>query len=162
MPWLLIHIALPVTLLAAWMLSELSADIPWREVWQRRGWSLPLLVIVALVLAGVAAYDLTGAGVTQAAFQDRLRALPALAMLGIALFGLQIVATNIGMRTALRLGALTVAGILLLYGIRAAVQVVYLHPDTPVEPLIYTQTAPDVPVIVDQIAHRRTRPGARV
>jgi uncharacterized protein (TIGR03663 family) len=151
MPWLLIHIALPVTLLAAWMLSELSADIPWREVWQRRGWSLPLLVIVALVLAGVAAYDLTGAGVTQAAFQDRLRALPALAMLGIALFGLQIVATNIGMRTALRLGALTVAGILLLYGIRAAVQVVYLHPDTPVEPLIYTQTAPDVPVIVDQI-----------
>jgi uncharacterized protein (TIGR03663 family) len=151
MPWLLIHIALPITLLAAWVLSELSAGIPWREVWQRRGWSLPLLVIAALVLAGVSAYYLSGAGATQAAFRDRLRALPALAMFGIALFGLQIVAGHIGIRTALRLAALTVAGILLLYGVRAAVQVVYLHPDTPVEPLIYTQTAPDVPLIVDQI-----------
>jgi uncharacterized protein (TIGR03663 family) len=151
MPWLLIHIALPVTLLAAWVLSELVDGLPWRTIWQRKGWSVPLLVIAALVLAGVAAYYLSGGGVTQAAFRDRLRALPALAMFGAALFALLTVGAQMGTHTLLRLAALTVAGVLLLYGIRAAVQVVYLHPDTPIEPLIYTQTAPDVPVIVDQI-----------
>ena len=154
MPWLLIHTALPVTLLAAWVLSELIGAIPWRAVRQRHGWAVPPLVIAALVLAGVATYYLSGAGVTVAALQDRLRALPALVMLGAAIFALATIGANIGARTVLRLVALTLAGLLLLYGVRAAVQVVYLHPDTPVEPLIYTQTAPDVPVIVDQI--RRT------
>ncbi len=151
MPWLLIHIALPITLLAGWVLSELIGGISWRWMWSRRGWSIPLLLIAALVLAGVGVYYLTGGGTTQAATSDRLRSLPALAMFGAALFGLLTVGSTIGARTTLRLVALTVSGILLLYGLRAAVQVVYLHPDTPVEPLIYTQTAPDVPIIVKQI-----------
>ena len=151
MPWLLIQIALPVTLLAAWTLSRVIGDVPWRAAWRRQGWAVPLLVIATLVLAGVSAYYLSGAGATQAAFRDRLRALPALAMFGAALFGLLTVAANIGGRLVLRLVALTLAGILLLYGVRSLVQVVYLHPDTPVEPLIYTQTTPDVPVIVDDI-----------
>ncbi|CAA9369942.1 MAG: FIG00500444: hypothetical protein, partial [uncultured Chloroflexia bacterium] len=54
-------------------------------------------------------------------------------------------------RNVVRVAGLTAAGLLLLYGINSAVQVVYLHPDTPVEPLIYTQTSPDVPIIVDEI-----------
>ncbi|MDQ5852153.1 MAG: TIGR03663 family protein, partial [Chloroflexota bacterium] len=151
MPWLVIQIALPVTLLAAWVLSELMGGVPWRMVGRRYGWSVPPLVLAAIVLGGVGVYYLSGGGATLAALRDRLRALPALAMFGAAIFGLVAVAANIGVRNVLRLAALTVAAILLLYGIRAAVQVVYLHPDTPVEPLIYTQTAPDVPVFVDQI-----------
>jgi DNA-binding beta-propeller fold protein YncE len=38
-----------------------------------------------------------------------------------------------------------------LYGIRAMTLVVFRHPDVPIEPLVYTQTSPDVPVLVDQI-----------
>ncbi|HZG67146.1 MAG TPA: flippase activity-associated protein Agl23, partial [Herpetosiphonaceae bacterium] len=154
MPWLLIHTALPVTLLAAWALSKLIDGVPWRHAAERRGWAVPLLIGAALVLAGVAVYYLSGAGSTVSALQDRLRSLPALLLLGAAIFGLMTFAGSLGTRVVLRLAALTVAGLLLLYGVRAAVQVVYLHPDTPVEPLIYTQTAPDVPVIVGQI--RRT------
>ena len=154
MPWLLIHTALPVTLLAAWVLAELIGAVAWRTVWKRQGWSVPPLVIAALVLTGVAAYYLSGGGATVTALRDRLRALPALALLGATIFGLITIAANVGGRTVLRLAALSLAGILLLYGIRTAVHVVYVHPDVPVEPLIYTQTSPDVPILVDQI--RRT------
>ena len=151
MPWLLIHTALPVTLLAAWVLSRVIGRVAWRNIWVRGGWSVPLLAIAAAVLAGVAAFYLSGAGSTQAAMSERLRAFPALGLFGVTLFALFTVASRIGNGNALRLGALTLAGVLLLYGVRSAVQVVYLHPDTPIEPLIYTQTAPDVPRIVEEI-----------
>ena len=114
-------------------------------------WSIPLLVSAALILGGVSVYYLTGAGETVTAMQDRLRALPALGMFGIAIFGLITVAGNVGRRNVVRIAALTAAGLLLLYGVNSAVQVVYLHPDAPVEPLIYTQTSPDVPIIVEEI-----------
>lgn len=35
--------------------------------------------------------------------------------------------------------------------VRGAVQVSYGHPDTPIEPLIYTQTSPDVPLLAGEI-----------
>jgi uncharacterized protein (TIGR03663 family) len=151
MPWLVIQISLPLTLLAAWVLARLIRNTDWSLVRRNYGWSIPLLVTVALVVGGVAMYYLTGAGETQNALQDRLRALPALGMFGIAIFGLITVAGNVGARNVARVAALTAAGLLLLYGVNSAVQVVYLHPDTPVEPLIYTQTSPDVPVIVEEI-----------
>ena len=57
-------------------------------------------------------------------------------------------------RTAARviapLGA--VAGVVLaVVSVRAALLVSFAHPDTPVEPLIYTQTAPDVPKLARRI-----------
>ncbi len=160
MPWLLIHTALPVTLLAAWVLAGLISRVRWREVWAQGGWSVPLLVVVTVVLGGVAAYYLSGAGATQAAMSERLRAFPALGLFALTLFTLFTVAARIGGRNTGRLAALTGAAVLLLYGVRSAVQVVYLHPDTPIEPLIYTQTAPDVPAIVreiDQVSINRSR-----
>ena len=151
MPWLVIQISLPMTLLAAWVLAKLIRNVDWTLVRRNYGWSIPLLVSAALILGGVSVYYLTGAGETVTAMQDRLRALPALGMFGIAIFGLITVAGNVGRRNVVRIAALTAAGLLLLYGVNSAVQVVYLHPDTPVEPLIYTQTSPDVPIIVEEI-----------
>lgn len=151
MPWLVIQISLPMTLLAAWVLAKLIGNVDWALVRRNYGWSIPLLVSAALILGGVSLYYLTGSGDTTSAMQDRLRALPALGMFGIAIFGLVTVGGNVGWRNVMRIAALTAAGLLLMYGINSAVQVVYLHPDTPVEPLIYTQTSPDVPVIMDEI-----------
>ncbi len=53
-----------------------------------------------------------------------------------------------------RAGALAAALLLALLfaaSVRASVEVTYAHPDTPVEPLIYTQTSPDVPALLRQI-----------
>ena len=43
------------------------------------------------------------------------------------------------------------SGLLLALSLRTAADVSYGHPDTPVEPLIYTQTAPDIPTLAREI-----------
>jgi uncharacterized protein (TIGR03663 family) len=53
-------------------------------------------------------------------------------------------------RTAATL-ALAGAGLLALLTVRNGAAVAYGHPDTPVEPLIYTQSSPDIPVLARQI-----------
>ena len=49
-------------------------------------------------------------------------------------------------------GAAVAAGALLLaLSLRTAFEVAYAHPDTPLEPLIYTQTSPEVPALLREI-----------
>jgi uncharacterized protein (TIGR03663 family) len=93
MPWLTVHLALPLALLAA-----LAADR-----------ALPLIA-ATLTRPSTPARAWAGAG------------------LGAAL--------------VLALGGL---------GLRTGTAVSYGHPDTPVEPLIYTQTSPDVPALARKI-----------
>ena len=93
MPWLVVHMALPLALIAALALST-----AWREV--RAHTRLPGASMrwTAIASAGVVAFVL--------------------------------------------LGALSV---------RTAVRVSFDHPDTAVEPLIYTQTSPDLPPLASRI-----------
>ena len=59
-------------------------------------------------------------------------------------------------------GAVVAAGALLAgLSLRTAADVSFSHPDTPVEPLIYTQTAPDVPALareIERVARARGAP----
>lgn len=151
MPWLVTHISLPATLVAAWVLATLIGRVPWRTLRYDFGWSVPLLTLIMVVSIGVAAYAFSGADDTVQGIQARLRGLVPLIFAGLCVFGLLTIASSFGGRVVARLAALTVASVLLLYGIRASTLVVYRWPDTPVEPLIYTQTAPDVPILVRQI-----------
>ncbi len=57
-------------------------------------------------------------------------------------------------RVSARAATVAVAGagvLLLLLSLRTAAGVAYAHPDTPLEPLIYTQTSPDVPALAREI-----------
>ena len=91
MPWLTVHLALPLALLAA----------------QAAGAAAPALVRAL----------------------RRLLRPPALAAAGVV----------------------TVALALLALSLRTAAGVAFAHPDTPREPLIYTQTSPDVPPLLREI-----------
>ncbi len=151
MPWLLTHISLPATLVAAWVLGELIGRVPWRDLRHNWGWAVPLLTLVLVLMVFVAAYAFSGGDETIEGLRARLRGLIPVLIAGACLFGLLTISTHLGGRVVLRLAALTCAAVLTLYGIRAATQVVYRTPDTPIDPLIYTQTAPDVPILVRQI-----------
>jgi uncharacterized protein (TIGR03663 family) len=151
MPWLLTHISLPASLLAAWVLGTLIGRVPWRELRHDYGWTVPLLTILLVSSTFVAAYAFSGSSQTIDGLRSRLQGLIPVVFAGLCMFGLLTVGSWFGGRVVARLAGLTVAAVLLLYGIRASTLVVYRHPDTPVEPLIYTQTAPDVPILVDQI-----------
>lgn len=151
MPWLLTHISLPASLLAAWALAILIRRVPWRDLRYNYGWAVPLLTLVLLIAVFVGVFAFGGGDETVAGLRSRLAGLIPIAFAGVCLFGLLTIANAFGGRVVLRLAALTIAAVLLLYGVRAAVLVNFRTPDTPIEPLIYTQTAPDVPVLVDQI-----------
>lgn len=160
MPWLLIHIALPATLLASWVLSVLIERVPWRRLRSGLGWAVPLLTLVLLLALVNAMLAFAGGDATVGGLQTRLQGLVPLLVGGLCMFGLLSLVNRWGARLVLRLAGLTLAGVLLLYGVRAMTLVVYRHPDVPVEPLIYTQTAPDVPILVrriEELALNRTR-----
>lgn len=151
MPWLLTHISLPATIFAAWVIGVLMSRVPWRELRQHFGWAVPLLTVIFVGALLVAAYAFAGGDQTVAGLRSRLQGLIPIVFAGLTLFALLTIANRFGNRTVLRLAGLTVAAVLLLYGVRSAILVNFKTPDTPVEPLIYTQTAPDVPILVRQI-----------
>jgi predicted membrane-bound mannosyltransferase len=97
MPWLTVHLALPLILLAARSIDAAAPSI-WRGVRGQYGF-----------------FAATGAAV------------------------------------ALVVGALLLGG-----SLKTATAVAFGHPDTPVEPLIYTQTSPDVPLLMAQITALRS------
>ncbi len=151
MPWLLTHISLPATIFAAWVLGILIDRVPWRQLRQHWGWAVPVLAIVALAALGSAVFAFAGGDQTMTGVRARLQGLIPAGIAGLCVFALLSIMNLIGTRVTLRLAALAIALLLLLYGVRAASLVVYRHPDVPIEPLIYTQTAPDVPILVRQI-----------
>lgn len=102
MPWLAVHIALPLALLAAWCLTRWLPGALWQ-----------------------------------------LRATDA--------------ASTLRARTVLGLG---VVALVAAYSVQTAYGVVFAHPDTPVEPLIYTQSAPDLRGARDAIDAYATASGS--
>jgi predicted membrane-bound mannosyltransferase len=163
MPWLVMHIAVPGCLLAAVVIGqfiERGVDLYRERSFTRVDFALfaGLLVIGAswLALAGkmTAGEIVTGpTGGLSRVPTDWAReywwllAIPplvALAGVGVWLFwrGPQ--------RTALMVAAALVIGLLSLQ-IHAGFRMTYLQGDVPVDMLIYTQTSPDVPMLVHDL-----------
>ena len=170
MPWLVVHMALPGNLLAAWVVARLlqiaggrsqitAATEPVSDDEQLATvhrppstvWLIPLLTALIGVAIGVALwrFGLTGEG--QAAQRNLLQGLVPLVIAGALIYALLTLANELGGRVVLAVSSLTLAAMLGAYTLRATWLAVYEHPDTPVELLVYTQTAPDVPRIVGDI-----------
>ena len=151
MPWLVTHIALPGNLLAAWAIGRLVDSVDWRSLPDRRAALMPLGLFLALVAVGVALTRIAAAGEGQAGQAALVQALVPLLIAGLLVFGLLTVGQRVGARAALTICALTIFGILAAYSVRASWMVVYDHPDTPIELLVYVQSPPDVPLIVSDL-----------
>jgi uncharacterized protein (TIGR03663 family) len=160
MPWLTVHMALPGNLLAAWALAQLlqaaaaarSADNPEADrqaLWSY--WLTPVATLLAIIALSVAVWRLSQTGSSQGAQTSLLQGLVPLLIGGGLIFGLLTLAQRVGLRVVTALAGLTVALVLGAYTLRASWLAVYEHPDTPIELLVYTQTAPDVPRYVDDI-----------
>jgi uncharacterized protein (TIGR03663 family) len=158
MPWLGVHMALPMALLAGKFIGEILSSVAWRAALRRNG--IPYLGLHVLIAAlALAAF----VGIPQILPIDS--ALPSAqsallevgAMLGVvAVF----VLVTWGLRPfspfrtgpALAIGVAAVLGVLTLV---TSFRNAYAHGDIPIEMDVYTQTSPRVPEIaraVDRIA----------
>ncbi|MEI7643492.1 MAG: flippase activity-associated protein Agl23 [Chloroflexales bacterium] len=164
MPWLLVHIALPGNLLAAWALGRLlqvadwkvqikAADAPQSAINQLPSVHIlaPILTLLVLVSIGVALWRLGMPTIGQGGQSSLLQSLVPLIIAGVMIYGLLTLSSRVSGRLVLALVGLTLAGMFGAYTLRATWMAVYEHPDTPVELLVYTQTAPDVPRFVADI-----------
>lgn len=163
MPWLVTHISLPATLLAAALLGEL-ADRRWQWVESagagaRRLWALPEAGLTAALLVIGAGWFLLAARLTAgewvpasatggwervvtpwAAERWWWLALPPLAALAV-------IGAGLAWRGARRTGpAVLLVLVVLLAGLQVhlAWRLVYQEGDVPKDMMVYTQTSPDV------------------
>ena len=151
LPWLNMHIAMPFTLLASAGLGALITRVNWREA--RKGGAVFLGITVVLFIFALFALiaHFTGqmpqtAGQT-AEVQNIFRTIG----LVLAVVGLLTLAGWLSYKMApgraVAVVALTFAILLAVYGVRSMSLAVYRHGDVPVEMLVYTQSAPDVPIV---------------
>jgi len=153
MPWMVIEMSLPFILLAATTLGRMLDGTDWKRV--ARGGGLPLgLTLILAIVAGAA---LLGQGSPlDTATPINLERQIFQWVVELAVFvGLVYLVTHywtqVGSATAKKVAGYAVVLILFAFTVRAAWQVNYYHGDIPVEMLIYTQTSPDVGLVMNQI-----------
>ncbi|HEU5088411.1 MAG TPA: TIGR03663 family protein, partial [Roseiflexaceae bacterium] len=151
MPWLTTHIALPGNLLVAWVIGRLLSVFEQAEQPRSRLALVPFFLILLLAAFGVAFWRFSTPADSQQSQAAVLQGIIPLAVGGALLYGLLTLAQRAGWRPVLAAVGLTLAGVLGVYMIRSTWLVVYDHPDTPVDPLVYVQSTPDVPLIVADI-----------
>ncbi len=144
MPWLTVHITLPLILLGGWGLGQLAERIP-LETWRSRGtWGALALGVVLLLSAFRAAGCLLGdtppfAGKDLAALQATADFLVALGAAGLALWGLLRLRKHLS-----RPGPVTGAAffaLLAAFTLHTAFQAAYVNYDQGNEYLVYAHSA---------------------
>ncbi|MCB0077635.1 MAG: TIGR03663 family protein [Anaerolineales bacterium] len=150
MPWLLVHIALPAAFLAGWITERLWTRMRWSMWRDGRTWLATVLVLVATVAGLSLLWLIIGAywplqGDGSAALRLTLRWLISLAALIGAIWFMGRIPRSLSLK---QVALPVMGGLLLLATVRFAAIASYRNADEANEPLIYTQTAPDVPIII--------------
>ncbi|MGQ9572852.1 MAG: flippase activity-associated protein Agl23 [Dehalococcoidia bacterium] len=153
MPWLNVHLALPVAILAAYTLGQLW-ELGRASEWRFRIPSYTPPLLAAALGAGAVAFATFGptdsAGTAARIFLGAA-ALLAIAALTLTLRGRAMAVVPLA----------AVVGVLLLFGCRAAWMASFQEGDgaDAREMLVYTQTSSDVPKILDQIERMAKKTG---
>lgn len=151
MPWLTLHLLLPVILLAGKTAGDLGGLVPWCWLWTRRSiFLLPLVLLAVFALRAVAnVVESMKPGPTLTG--DIFQAVGATLVLVVILAAIYRLTQRLPLRAAGWALGVGVVAVMAAFTIRAAWQASYLHGDIPVEIMVYTQTSPEVPKILQQI-----------
>lgn len=149
MPWLSVHITLPLIFLGAvWGTRALGLEGGWKPKWSARRPGVRVFVALAALIVGWIVYRMAGWSLqTDPAGQSPLvYGLLALGLLGVA------AAYWLGPRAAGRAFGLLIIALLTVYTIQTALQLSYYNGDVPVEQMVYVQTTPRVPNVMGAIS----------
>jgi sugar lactone lactonase YvrE len=143
MPWLTIHLTIPLAFAAGWVLDQLL-DADWRDLLTRGAVWLALLVLLVLVLLAALLF---GVKPFQGMGLDQLSATSAfivsVGMLGFAIVALVVLGARFRLGEFVRILAVTFVLILTALTIRFMSLAAYIQPDVAVETIIYAQGSHD-------------------
>ncbi len=151
MPWLVIHLAVPLTLIGGRFVGRALERVAWRRLWDRGAIYLVLAFLGALFAffgwLGARPFQdssIQGVGETLRWFV----AIGALAgFIGVVVWRWR----GLGPRGSMQVLSIAVLVILALLTVRYAWLLAFTHRDVAREILIYTQTSPDVPLVMEEI-----------
>lgn len=157
MPWLTVHITLPMILLSGWALGQIIERTNWKKFIESRGGSVIILLTTLFIgLAGV----LVSAIGAQPAFQGRT--LEQLTATGAFLLSAGIMIASAGglfyflsgwqVKDVFRITALVVFALLAILTARTAIRAAFIHPNDATEYLVYAHGATGIQDVMDQIS----------
>jgi predicted membrane-bound mannosyltransferase len=145
MPWLIIHFTLPGLLLAAIVIGGLIERAI--RISRERSFALPELGLFCLIIGAGIAFFALGARNSEPGGRWWMIAIPlALCLAAIVVLAL----VRDAQRTVLTTVASLVVGLSLVQ-VHTAWRMTYLDGDISRDMLIYTQTTPDIPMLVDDL-----------
>jgi len=154
MPWLTVHIALPMILTSGWLLGQLIESTDWRQVIERRGWMLSACA-VPWVMAVVMFINALGAGPFGGSDLAHLNITGWFlnGLIGVLGFGtvLLYLAYRSGIHVTVRVLLFTALLVPVFITIRTTWRFCYVNYDYPIEFLVYAHGAPAVNEVMRQI-----------
>lgn len=156
MPWLTVHIALPMILVTAWALAQVIEKVNWRRFSEQRGWLVVALLVVFIPALVSALASLLG---SNPPFQGSelgqlnatstfLTAILTAIISGIALF-MQLRSWQVGQ--TVRVLVLLLFAFLGILTTRTAFVASYINYDNANEYIVYAHSNTPVKTVMDQI-----------
>ncbi len=162
MPWLIVHLTLPIILLAGRFIGDVLEGTDWEELRQRRAYYLFLLVPTAglvlwafisatVGLFGILSRGLPAAGFNLGELNTLMRWLVTLLISGVLGYLTFLVARRLRGASIARMFLFAMIIVLAVFTIRYAWIASYIHGDIAKDMLVYTQTTPDVTMVAEEI-----------
>jgi predicted membrane-bound mannosyltransferase/DNA-binding beta-propeller fold protein YncE len=157
MPWLTVHIALPMILFAGWGLGQLFESINWIEIKSKRGLLLIIMVLICLLSLSVVIGSWMGSdrpfsGKDLTQLNNTLNFIFALAVsIGSGLIIGFLLKDWDGLEGPFSLMLLILFGLMGLLTARTAFRAAYINYDNPTEYLVYAHSATGVKEALAQI-----------
>ena len=157
MPWLLVHLAFPIAMLAGWAIGIFMDDVKWDAVSSRKGLLFGVLFFLALfAFFSLCWMFLSGQwpfqGADEIGLKATLRWLVTMLVLASAGWSAATLNEQLGGRVARQIAILGMMILLAILTVRYSVIASYINSDNAHEPLIFVQSSPSVTMIVDDLA----------
>ncbi len=156
MPWLTVHITLPLILLGGWTFGKLLNSIDWAAWRQRKAWLMALLLGLSMLsMVWAMAYALgdpppfQGSEIAQ--LQTTLGFLIALILAIASLFALAYQSTSWSPGGFFKLAGVIVLAVLTVLTARTALRATFINYDDPTEFMVYAHSATGVKTLLDQV-----------
>ena len=152
MPWLFVHMALPMCVLGGWWFGYMVRRIDWRSAWIERTWGLVFIVPAALVLLVVIYTLVSGnAGIESREAGRLLQWLLVFATGGAIVFLGVFWTVRRGFLQGTRLLMVGLVAMLFLLTVRTSLTLNFLNFDMATEYLVYAHASPDVKRALSEI-----------
>lgn len=153
MPWLTVHMSLPLIFLAGWTVERAVRGLHgrWSHIWREGGaiYAMLLPLVIAALVALVSVRPFAGQSLSD--LRDTGQWLGAVVVLLILVYALVHYMRRLGGAAASRIAFVVATVVLALFTARASWLVSFINYDNVSEYLFYAHGAPDVTVAMKQI-----------